>query len=280
MAKILYGKPVSEKIDNRTIDVITKNELSPKLCIVLSEKDQSAAAYTEALQKKAKTLGVITEIIPLSGSINQEEANKTIEKLSKNSNIDGVIIQSPINNLDINFLRMYLDSYKDVDGSNDINLGRLVKNTQMFAPATALAVIEMLLHYEIVIAGKNIVVIGRSSVVGKPLAHLLLEQDATVTVCHSKTPDIGVFTKKADIIISAAGKPDLVTADIVGDGSVVIDVGTNFVDGKMVGDVDFDSVEKVASAISPVPGGIGPITTSVLLSQVVKSAKLKLNLDN
>jgi methylenetetrahydrofolate dehydrogenase (NADP+)/methenyltetrahydrofolate cyclohydrolase len=280
MAQILYGKPVAEKIDRQTKNLIEENELSPKLCIVLSENDKSVITYTRTLQKKAELLGISTEIIKLSSSISQDEANKTVDRLSKKSNVDGIIIQSPINNLDINFLRMYLGSYKDVDGTTDISLGRLVKGNPVFVPATPQAVIEMLIHYEIVMSKKNIVILGRGTVVGKPLAHLLLEQDATVTVCHSKTPDISEHTKNADIVIGAVGKPNLIKGEMLKKEAVVIDVGTSFLDGKMAGDSDFESVGKVASAVSPVPGGVGPVTASVLLSQVAKSAKLKLILDN
>lgn len=242
MAKILYGKPISEKIDQET----SRHSSGKKIAILLPD-DPSSVSYRKAITAKAQKLG--------------------IKVVSDPNDADGVIGETT-------------DPSKDIDCQTEENLGKLFAGKPFYKPATAEAVVQLLKYYEIDLSGKNVVIIGRSTIVGKPLAHLLLEEDATVTVCHSKTPDIGVFTKKADIVISAAGKPNLIAADMVDENSVVIDVGTNFIDGKMMGDVDFDGVEKVASAISPVPGGIGPITTSVLLSQVVKSAKLKLNLDN
>lgn len=242
MAKILYGKPVSEKIDQET----SRHSAGRKIAISLPD-EPSSISYKKAILAKAKKLG--------------------IEVVSDPNAADGVIGETT-------------DPSKDIDCQTEENLGKLFAGKPLYKPATAEAVIQLLKYYGVDLSGKNVVVIGRSTIVGKPLAHLLLQEDATVTVCHSKTTDIGALAKKADIIVSAAGKPNLLTANMVSEGSVVIDVGTNFVNGKMVGDADFENVEKVASAISPVPAGVGPITTSVLLDQVVKSAKLKLNLDN
>ncbi len=237
MAKILYGKPVAEKIDEETL----KYSPGKKISILLPD-EPSSASYASSIRAKAEKLGV--------------------EVVTDTNNADGVIGETT-------------DPAKDIDCQTEENLGRLFAGKPLYKPATAEAVIRLLKYYAIGLSGKNVVIIGRSTVVGKPLAHLLLGENATVTICHSKTPDISVFTKKADIIVSAAGKPGLVGADMAGKNTVVVDVGTNFVDGKMVGDVDFDNVSRVASAISPVPGGVGPVTVSVLLSQVVKSAKSK-----
>lgn len=238
MAKILYGKPVAEKIDEET----SRNSDGKKIAILLPN-EPSSASYRKAIEAKAEKLG--------------------IEVVTDTGDADGVIGAST-------------DPSKDIDCQTEENLGKLFAGKPLYKPATAEAVIRILKYYEIELSGKNVVIIGRSTIVGKPLACLLLEENATITVCHSKTTDISVFTKNADIVVSATGKPNLVTADMIGEKTVVIDVGTNFTDGKMVGDVDFENVKKKASAISPVPGGIGPITTSVLLSQVVKSAKLNL----
>ncbi|HEX5797848.1 MAG TPA: hypothetical protein VFX79_00690 [Candidatus Saccharimonadales bacterium] len=238
MVKILYGKPVAEKIDEGT----AKNSNRGKIAILLPD-EPSSASYRQAIEKKASKLN--------------------IEVVSSADEANGVIGET-------------IDPAKDIDCQTPENLGKLFAGVPLYKPATAEAVIQLLKYYDVELPEKNIVVIGRSTVVGKPLAHLLLEENATVTICHSKTKNISRFTKIADIIISAAGKPGLVTADMVNENSIVIDVGTNFVEGKMVGDVDFENVSKVASAISPVPGGVGPVTTSVLLSQAAKSAMLKL----
>lgn len=275
MPKLLGGKPVALEIDNETIEHIKKNSLSLKLAIVVSQASDAAMSYSRQIQNKAKRLNIETQLVEVSGSITQEEANSIISGLSKDENINGIIIQSPLNNVDIDFMRMYLDPSKDVDGTTETSLGRLFEGKPGFVPATAAAVIKILEYYKIDTQGKNAVVIGRSTVVGKPLTHLLLQKNATVSVCHSKTKDLGEFTKKADIVISAAGKPELVTGDMVNKNSVVIDVGTNFIGGKTVGDVSFEQVSEAAAAISPVPGGVGPVTTSVLLNQFAKSAKLK-----
>ena len=233
MARILYGKPVAEKLDGET----TKNAVNAKLAIILPD-DPSADSYRKAIIAKAEKLGV-----EITG--NPDEADAIIGETD--------------------------DPYKDIDCQTPENLGKLFAGQPLYKPATAEAVIKLLKYYDINLAGKNVVVIGRSTVVGKPLTHLLLAENATVTVCHSKTPNISKFTKEADIIVCAAGKAGLLKADMVSNKSIVIDVGTNFVDGKMVGDVDFAAVEKIVSAISPVPGGVGPVTASVLLSQVMKS---------
>lgn len=234
MAEILYGKPVSERIDKET----AQRSEGLKIAILLPN-EPSSESYRKAIVSKAEKLD--------------------IKVVSDPDEADGVIGGT-------------IDPSKDIDCQTEENLGKLFAGKPLYKPATAEAVIQLLKYYEIDLAGKSVVVIGRSTIVGKPIAHLLLEEDATVTICHSKTPDIGAITKYADIVVSAAGKPKLVTAGMIKQGAVVIDVGTNFVNGKMTGDIDFEGVEKVASAVSPVPGGVGPVTTSVLLKQVVKSA--------
>lgn len=238
MAQIIYGKPVAEKIDQET----SKNSTGKKIAILLPD-EPSSESYKKAIEAKAAKLG--------------------IEIVSNADQADGIIGDTN-------------DPLKDIDCQTPENLGKLFTGKPVYKPATAEAVIQILKYYGIELAEKHVAIIGRSSVVGKPLAHLLLDEDATVTICHSKTKDLAQTTKNADIIVSAAGKPKLVTADMVSPHSVVIDVGTNFIDGKMVGDVDFEKVKPIVSSISPVPGGVGPVTVSVLLNQVVKAAKIKL----
>jgi methylenetetrahydrofolate dehydrogenase (NADP+)/methenyltetrahydrofolate cyclohydrolase len=235
MAQILYGKPVAEKIDQKTSHMSKGAKIA-----VLLPNDPSSVSYKKAIISKAEKIGV--------------------QVVSDPNEADGVIGKN-------------IDPSKDIDCQTEINLGKLFAGNPLFKPATAEAVIELLKHYGIELSGKNVVVIGRSTIVGKPLAHLLLDEDATVTICHSKTLNLGSYTKNADIVVSAAGKPNLVTEDMVNNNSIIVDVGTNFVDGKLVGDVDFEKVEPLVKAISPVPGGVGPITASILLKHTCESAK-------
>lgn len=233
MAQILHGKPLAEKINEQTA-LASKGK---KIAILLPD-DPASKSYGKTIAAKADKLGI--EVVA-----NETEADGAIGKVT--------------------------DPTKDIDCQTEENLGKLFAGKPLFKPATAEAVLELLQFYEIEISGKNAVVIGKSTIVGKPLALLLLDEGATVTVCHSKTRNLAAHTKNADIVVSAVGKANLVTADMVKMGAVVIDVGTNFVDGELVGDVDFENVKNVVSAISPVPGGVGPVTTSILLRACVQS---------
>lgn len=276
--KLLYGKPVAEKIDQDTIDIIQKNELSPKIAIVLATNDKGAYAYTKSIEKKAITVGVDTEIIEIGSNTTQKQAVSTINHLSRQSDVSGILVQSPVDNLDITSLRLHIDSQKDIDSSSEFSLGKLFIKDQIYTPATAQAVIEILKYYNVKISGTDVTIIGRSNVVGKPLAHLLLNENATVSILHRKTADITKFTKNSEIIICAAGQTNLLNEHMVNKNSIVIDVGTNVNEqGKMTGDVDFDVVFQKVKAITPVPGGVGPVTTSVLLNNTARAAKFILD---
>ena len=203
-----------------------------------------------------------------------EELLKVIENLNKRNDIHGILLQSPIPKpLDIYTAFETIDFRKDVDGFHPINIGRLTLKRQTFISCTPHGVMKMLEEYNINLSGANVVILGRSNIVGKPLAQCLLNADATVTICHSKTKNIEEITKNADILISAIGKPKFVTADMVKKGAVVIDVGINRLETGLVGDVDFENVSKKASYITPVPGGVGPMTIAMLLHNVVIAAK-------
>lgn len=203
-----------------------------------------------------------------------EELIKIIQELNKREDIHGILLQSPIpKHLDIYEAFKTIDYRKDVDGFNPVNIGRLTLNRHTFVSCTAHGIIRLLKEYNINISGANAVIIGRSNIVGKPLAQSLLNEDATVTVCHSKTQNLNQITKNADILISAVGKPKFVTKDMVKDNAVIIDVGINRIDGKIIGDVDFENVKEVASYITPVPGGVGPMTIAMLMHNVVIATK-------
>lgn len=216
-------------------------------------------------------MGIIQDIYQLSADTKQEEALTLIDKLNADPEINGVMVQLPApKQIDADELLERIDPNKDVDGLTPINVGHLWMGDHFVEPATAEGIIALLKHYEIPLAGKKAVVVGRSNIVGKPMAALLLEENATVTICHLYTENLAEITKQADIIVSATGQAFLVTADMVKDGAVVVDVGMNHVDGKLVGDVDFDSVKEKASYITPVPGGVGPLTVQFLMEAVVK----------
>ena len=201
----------------------------------------------------------------------QAEALALIDKLNADPTINGVMVQLPApKQIDADELLERIDPNKDVDGLTPANIGRLWMEDHFIEPATAEGIIALLKHYQIKLDGKNVVVVGRSNIVGKPLAALMLEQNATVTICHLHTQNLGEITKKADIVVSATGQAFLITADMVKDGAVVVDVGMNHVNGKLVGDVDFDNVKEKASYITPVPGGVGPLTVQFLMEAVVK----------
>ena len=273
MTNLLKGKPVVEKIELEIRNLIANNELNPKLAIVLGSADPASKSYVNSLQKNAERLSIATEIIEFDKQITQSDASEEIKKLSKRPDVSGIIIQSPINNLDINYLRLFIDSPKDVDCSSEFTLGRLFLGIQEYSPATAQAVVEILKHNEIILSGKHVVIIGRSTVVGKPLAHLMLQENATVTICHSKTKNIADFAKNADVLVSAAGQANLVNADMINQNMIVVDVGTNYENGKLKGDVDFENVAENVKAITPVPGGVGPVTTAILLRNTCWSAQ-------
>ena len=205
-----------------------------------------------------------------------DEIASEITKLSENTEVHGIILQTPLpDNVNVENLRSLIPTYKDVDGANPLSAGRLVSGMDAFAPTTALAVMEILNRYDLPIEGTHAVIIGRSLVVGKPLAHLLLAKNATVTLCHSKTRNLSEITRQADILVVAIGQPQMVGAEFVKKGAVVIDVGTNATQDGLVGDVDAQSIQDIAGALSPVPGGVGPVTTALLLRQTVAAATLK-----
>lgn len=277
MGIIIDGKEVANKIKEQLkIEVLELNKqgITPKLAVILVGDDEASKIYVRNKSKACNEVGIEFEECILDKEINMDKLINVISNYNNRKDIHGILLQSPISDhLDINKAFEIIDYRKDVDGFNPINVGKLTIGKDSFIPCTAYGVLKLFEEYNIDIKGKNIAVIGRSNIVGKPLASLLLNNDATVTVCHSKTKDLESITKIADILISAVGKPKLITKQMVKDGAIIIDVGINRTDSGIVGDVDFESIKDKASYITPVPGGVGPMTIAMLLNNVIKAAK-------
>jgi methylenetetrahydrofolate dehydrogenase (NADP+)/methenyltetrahydrofolate cyclohydrolase len=246
---------------------------SPRLAIVTATADESSAWYVRSLAKAAAQTGIDCQVADLGPTASTGDITAALRRLSADPAVHGIMLQTPLpRGARLADLAAAIDPAKDVDGANPVSLGRLAAGLPAFAPATAAAVIELLDHYQVEIGGVLAVVVGRSAVVGKPVAHLLLNRDATVTVCHSRTPDLASVTRTAQILVVAVGRAGLIDASHIAPGAVVVDVGTNpLPDGSLAGDVAAD-VARVAGALAPVPGGVGPVTTAILLRQVADAA--------
>ncbi len=278
MTVIIDGKELAKKIRGQVAQEVEKLKnrgVNPKLAVIMVGDDPASKVYVKNKSKACNEVGIEFEEFLLDKNIEKNELITLIEKLNWRQDIHGILLQSPIpEHLDIYDAFGAIDYRKDVDGFHPINIGRLALNRQTFISCTPHGILKMLQEYNINLKGANVVILGRSNIVGKPLAQVLLNNDATITICHSKTKNIDKITKNADILISAIGKAKFVTADMVKQGAVVIDVGINRgEDGKLVGDVDFANVSKKASYITPVPGGVGPMTVAMLLNNVVIAAK-------
>jgi methylenetetrahydrofolate dehydrogenase (NADP+)/methenyltetrahydrofolate cyclohydrolase len=246
----------------------------PRLAVVVATADESSAWYVRSIARAAEKTGIACSVVDLGETATPDRIRAELAALSADPAVHGVILQTPLP-ADAVFedLAASIDPAKDVDGANPLSLGRLTAGLPAFAPATAEAVLALLDHHGIPLAGAHAVVVGRSNVVGKPVAQLLLQRDATVTVCHRHTKELAEVTRSADVLVAAVGRPNLITDEFVADGAVVIDVGTNPTpDGGLVGDVDAASVTGRAAGLTPVPGGVGPVTTALLLQHTVASA--------
>lgn len=278
MATIINGKELSKKIRMQVkekVQELNKERIKPKLAVIMVGEDKASKIYLKNKSKACNEVGIEYEEFILNENIKMDELLELIRTLNEKKDIHGILLQSPIpKHLDIYKAFQTIDYRKDVDGFHPINIGRLVLNKQTFISCTPYGIIKMLEEYKIQLQGANVVILGRSNIVGKPLAQCLLNKDATVTICHSKTKNIEEITKKADILISAIGKPKYVTENMVKQGAVVIDVGINRLEtGEIVGDIDYEQVQKKASYITPVPGGVGPMTIAMLLYNVVKATE-------
>lgn len=273
-ALLLDGRRVAAEVLASLKPKVAK--LNPKLVIVQVGDDPASSSYIRQKLKSCSEIGMRHEHKHLSADTAFEALLKLVEELNQNPDVTGFIVQLPLPGAlqaRVPELIRAIDPKKDVDGFGAYNLGKtfLSKEFEHLPPATPAGVLLLLKHYKIDVAGKHAVVVGRSNTAGKPLAIMLLNRNATVTVCHSRTKDLGLRTREADILAVAVGKPKLVTVNMVKPGAVIVDIGINEVGGKLVGDVDFDEVAKVASAITPVPGGVGPLTVASLLRNVVRA---------
>ena len=278
MATIINGKQLAQKIRGELkikCNELKNKGIQPKLAVIMVGDNPASKVYVRNKSKACDEIGINYEEHLLSEKITQEELINLIKKLNKDESVNGILLQSPIpNHLNINQAFKAISYRKDVDGFTPSSVGKLVIGEDTFISCTPYGVMKMFEEYNIDLTGKNLVILGRSNIVGKPLLQCCLNRNATVTICHSKTKNLSEYTKKADILISAIGKAKFVTKDMVKNDAVIIDVGINRDEnGKMVGDVDFENVEPIASYITPVPGGVGPRTIAMLMNNVIKAAK-------
>lgn len=283
MAKILSGKTVSQRVkENLKNEIANLKEkgIFPGLAVIIVGEDPASKVYVGRKEAMCEELGIYSEKYALPEETSEEELLDLIDALNKSKKINGILCQLPLpKHLNEKNVLDAIAPEKDVDAFHPVNVGKIMIGDYDFVPCTPAGIMELIAESGIDPAGKNCTVIGRSNIVGKPMAMLLLHKNGTVTVCHSKTQNLKEVTKNADILVAAVGKANFVTADMVKQGAVVIDVGMNRCeDGKLCGDVDFENVEKVAGAITPVPGGVGPMTISMLMQNTVTAAKKQHNI--
>lgn len=277
MSIIIDGKELAKHIREELKEEVKelKNaEIHPKLAVIMVGDDPASKVYVRNKSKACEDVGIEYEEHLLSTKTTREELLELIEKLNNDETVHGILVQSPLpEGLDANEAFRTISTKKDVDGFHPINVGKLSLNQDCFVSCTPYGIMKMLDNYNIPVEGANAVIIGRSNIVGKPLAKCLLNKNATVTVCHSKTKNLKEITKQADILIAAIGKPKFVTADMVKEGATVIDVGINRTEEGLKGDTDFEAIKEKVAYITPVPGGVGPMTIAMLMHNVVKAAK-------
>ena len=278
---LLDGKALSEKIKEEVkvevAQLVEEKQITPGLAVILVGNDAASATYVASKAKSCKNAGIYSVVHEMPESITQEELLETIARMNENPKLDGILVQLPLpKHIDTTVVLEAINPLKDVDGFHPYNVGRMVSNLDAFLPATPFGVMRMFEEYGIELSGKNVVVIGSSDIVGKPMASLLINAKATVTVCNSRTKDLKAHTLAADIVVIAVGVPYLLKEDMVKDGAIVIDVGINRLEnGKLVGDADFEGLKNKCSHLTPVPGGVGPMTIGMLLKNTIKAAKLR-----
>jgi len=270
--KLIDGKAISQEIQERLKCEIEKLDKKPGLAVILVGEDPASCVYVRNKEKMCHKLGIQSFVYRLPEDTTEEKLLDLIEELNKNDEVNGILLQHPVpSQIDEHKAFNKIAPEKDVDGFHVINRGKLAIGEDCFVACTPLGVITMLKHENIEISGKRAVIVGRSNIVGKPLYELLLKENATVTICHSKTQNLKEICAEADILIAALGKPKFITEDMVKEGAVVVDVGINRIDGKLIGDVDFENVKEKTSYITPVPGGVGPMTMATLMENVLKA---------
>ncbi|MDP4152965.1 MAG: bifunctional methylenetetrahydrofolate dehydrogenase/methenyltetrahydrofolate cyclohydrolase FolD [Bacillota bacterium] len=285
MGIIIDGKVVSAKVREevaQTVSEMREKGIQPGLAVVIVGEDPSSKIYVRNKKKACEAAGIYSEVHELPEDTSEQELLSLVEKLNNDPQINGILVQSPLpRHINEENIVEHIAVNKDVDAFHPENVGKIMLGKQEFLPCTPAGVMEMLKYYNIDVAGKECVVVGRSNIVGKPQAMLLLQQNGTVTICHSRTKDLAEVTRRADILVVAIGKKHFITADMVKEGAVVIDVGINRMeDGKIKGDVDFEAVQPKASYITPVPGGVGLMTVSMLLKNTIKAAEMQAKSNN
>ncbi|MEN6342216.1 MAG: bifunctional methylenetetrahydrofolate dehydrogenase/methenyltetrahydrofolate cyclohydrolase FolD [Methanospirillum sp.] len=274
MVRVLDGKAVSDRRLELLRETIDESGLHPRLATVLVGDDPASALYVRMKHQACERVHIGSINVTLPGDATTERVGEAVRRLNADPEINGILVQLPLPaGFDQDKAIGAVSPVKDVDGFHPCNLGRLFSGRPRFSPCTPAGIMTLLAEYGIDPAGRRAVVIGRSIDVGRPMAALLLNADATVTVCHSRTADLAAVAREADILVAAVGRPRFVTAEMVRDGAVVVDVGTNRVDGKLVGDVDFEAVRERAGAITPVPGGVGPMTIATLMENTFAAAR-------
>ncbi|MBQ7821055.1 MAG: bifunctional methylenetetrahydrofolate dehydrogenase/methenyltetrahydrofolate cyclohydrolase FolD, partial [Clostridia bacterium] len=269
MAKIINGKEISAKVRGdiaKEVELLKSRGITPGLAVVIVGEDPASKVYVRNKHRACEDTGIYSEVHELPENMSEDELLALVDKLNADKNIHGILVQLPLpKHLDDKVIIERIDPKKDVDAFSEVNVGKIMIGDYDFLPCTPAGVMELLRESGIDPSGKECVIVGRSNIVGKPQAMLMLHANATVTVCHSRTRELAEVTRRADILVAALGKPNFITGDMVKDGAVVIDVGINRLpDGKLTGDVDFASVEPKASYITPVPGGVGPMTITML----------------
>ena len=275
VAQLLDGKKIAAQIMAKVQQAIASFPQKPRLAIVRCGDDPASVLYTAMKQKKAEEIGIQAELYVFSSTVNQQEVIEKIQCL--NATVDGIMVQLPLPaHLSERQVCDAIDIDKDVDGLTQQSLAQVMNNQELHAPATPKAVIRLLDEYHLPLAGKNVVIVGRSTLIGKPLAMMALHRDATVSICHSKTPDLAKHTCQADVLISAVGKQHFITPDMIKEDAIVIDVGISKQDNQIKGDIHPDVIQK-AAFLAPVPGGVGPMTIAMLLEAVAEAKIYKMN---
>ncbi|HDC9550726.1 TPA: bifunctional methylenetetrahydrofolate dehydrogenase/methenyltetrahydrofolate cyclohydrolase FolD [Staphylococcus aureus] len=284
-AKILDGKQIAKDYRQGLqdqVEALKEKGFTPKLSVILVGNDGASQSYVRSKKKAAEKIGMISEIVHLEETATEEEVLNELNRLNNDDSVSGILVQVPLpKQVSEQKILEAINPDKDVDGFHPINIGKLYIDEQTFVPCTPLGIMEILKHADIDLEGKNAVVIGRSHIVGQPVSKLLLQKNASVTILHSRSKDMASYLKDADVIVSAVGKPGLVTKDVVKEGAVIIDVGnTPDENGKLKGDVDYDAVKEIAGAITPVPGGVGPLTITMVLNNTLLAEKMRRGIDS
>ncbi|HDA9383099.1 TPA: bifunctional methylenetetrahydrofolate dehydrogenase/methenyltetrahydrofolate cyclohydrolase FolD, partial [Staphylococcus aureus] len=285
VAKILDGKQIAKDYRQGLqdqVEALKEKGFTPKLSVILVGNDGASQSYVRSKKKAAEKIGMISEIVHLEETATEEEVLNELNRLNNDDSVSGILVQVPLpKQVSEQKILEAINPEKDVDGFHPINIGKLYIDEQTFVPCTPLGIMEILKHADIDLEGKNAVVIGRSHIVGQPVSKLLLQKNASVTILHSRSKDMASYLKDADVIVSAVGKPGLVTKDVVKEGAVIIDVGnTPDENGKLKGDVDYYAVKEIAGAITPVPGGVGPLTITMVLNNTLLAEKMRRGIDS